>query len=60
VAAFLNGMLKEQVEMKIPPGMADFFAKFPEENIIGFDPDGDQILRVLKSLYGLKQAPRQW
>ena len=60
VAAFLNGELDEHVEMEVPPGMAEFFAKFPKENTIGFDPNTDQILKVLKSLYGLKQAPRQW
>jgi len=60
VAAFLNGDLEEEVLMEIPEGLAQFLEEYPDENTIGFNPQQDQVLLVLRSLYGLKQAPRQW
>ncbi|KAL7767857.1 hypothetical protein ACKLNR_002158 [Fusarium oxysporum f. sp. zingiberi] len=45
VTAFLNGVLKEKIYMKPPPGW----------NL----PKGT-IFRLRKTLYGLKQAPREW
>lgn len=43
-AAFLNGMLKEEIYMKPPPGFEE----------------GDFVLKLEKSLYGLKQAANVW
>ena len=60
VAAFLNGYLEEKITIEIPFGLEEFFAWYPKENTIGFDPKKDQVLEVLWSLYRLKQAPRQW
>ena len=43
-SAFLNGVLKEEVYLKQPPG----YVKIGEEN---------KVLKLKKALYGLKQAP---
>lgn len=43
-AAFLNGMLKEEIFMKPPPGFEE----------------GDFVLKLEKSIYGLKQAANVW
>jgi hypothetical protein len=44
-SAFLNGILKEEIYMEPPPGLAI--------------PDG-MVLRLKKTIYGLRQAPREW
>jgi hypothetical protein len=44
--AFLNGNLKEEIYMKLPPGMST----------TAFD----EVRKLRRSLYGLKQAPRAW
>lgn len=45
--AFLNGKLKEQVFMDIPPG-------FESSQTVG------KICKLNRSIYGLKQSPRAW
>ena len=44
---FLNGDLKEEVYMEIPPGFEESMAK-------------NQVCKLQKSLYGLKESPRAW
>jgi hypothetical protein len=46
-SAFLNGALKEEVDVHQPPGFA----------IPGKE---GKVLRLRKALYGLRQAPRAW
>ena len=45
--AFLNGILKEEIYMRIPEG-------------IKVDPNKNLVCRLNKALYGLKQAARCW
>jgi hypothetical protein len=45
--AFLNATCKEELYMRLPPGM--------EKN----HPPGT-VCRLLRTLYGIKQAPREW
>jgi hypothetical protein len=45
VAAFLAASLKEQIFMKVPTELQQYFGKY---------------VQILKSLYGLKQAARMW
>ena len=45
--AFLNGVLLEDIYMKLPPGL----------NVPGRE---GQVWKLKKSLYGLKQSPRVW
>lgn len=46
--AFLNGDLKEEVYMDIPPGVNFEMSK------------KNEVCRLRKALYGLKQSPRAW
>jgi hypothetical protein len=43
--AFLNGKLREDIYMRLPPGYSVF---------------EDMVCHLHRSLYGLKQAPRTW
>jgi hypothetical protein len=46
-SAFLNGVIKEEVYVKQPPGFES--EKYPH-----------RVYRLKRALYGLKQAPRAW
>ena len=46
-SAFLNKIIKEEVNVEQPPGFED-------------DEHPDWVLRLHKALYRLKQAPRAW
>ncbi|KAL2887389.1 Copia protease [Ceratocystis lukuohia] len=59
VAAFLYGILKEDIYARQPPMMSWYFRRHPEKaKALGWTPTTFIWLR--RALYGLKQAGRQW
>ncbi|KAL2887718.1 Copia protease [Ceratocystis lukuohia] len=59
VAAFLYGILKEDIYARQPPMMSWYFRRHPEKaKALGWTPTAFIWLR--RALYGLKQAGRQW
>ena len=51
--AFLNGVLKEELYMKQPPG-------YKASPMNAKDKSTEYVLKLNKSIYGLKQAPLVW
>lgn len=53
--AFLNGFLKEDIDMEQPPGFQQHIPGFQQHNNIS-----SLVYKWHKAVYGLKQAPRAW
>ena len=64
IGAFLNGDLKEDIYMEIPPELIKLAVKdLKFVNLAakcGYNSAEDQIIHLKKALYGLKQSPRVW
>ena len=66
IGAFLNGDLKEDIYMEIPPELIKLVAKdLKFVNLVakcGYNINSaeGQIIHLKKALYGLKQSPRVW
>ena len=64
IGAFLNGDLKKDIYMEIPPELIKLIAKDPKfANLTikyGYNSAENQIIHLKKALYGLKQSPRVW
>ena len=64
IGAFLNGDLKEDIYMEIPPELIKLVAKNQKfVNLAakcGYNSAESQIIHLKKALYGLKQSPRVW
>ena len=56
--AFLYGDLDEEIFMKIPEGMKEFFEEKSDQNTLSYDENDCLVLK--KSIYGLVQAARQF
>ena len=66
IRAFLNGDLKKDIYIEIPPELIKLTAKDPKFTNLaakcGFNINSaeGQIIHLKKALYGLKQSPRVW
>lgn len=73
--AFLNGDIKENIYMKVPPNLKSYLKEIIDDNKENNEvklqakkmltdlnkiPEDQQICHLNKALYGLKQAGRQW
>ena len=54
VTAFLNGEMKEEVYMKLPPGLDVLSSEQPERG------GGEMVCLLQKAIYGTKQASHVW
>ena len=64
IGAFLNGDLKKDIYMEIPPELIKLIAKNQKFTKLaakcGYNSAEGQIIHLKKALYGLKQSPRVW
>ncbi|KAL2884528.1 Copia protease [Ceratocystis lukuohia] len=58
-AAYLHGIIQEDVYVKPPVELQDYFKRFPEAGYkVGFAPG--LVIKLKRTLYGLKQSGHEW